>query len=91
MAYRAMLTTSANESGIINQLDPQDQNISDMDMMGQEEESVIEHEGKKYTRIQITGLGDDEVYLMDEVGGIYSLDFKFITNMEDNKIEIDDD
>lgn len=62
-----------------------------MDMMGQEEESVIEHEGKKYTRIQITGLGDDEVYLMDEVGGIYSLDFKFITNMEDNKIEIDDD
>ena len=48
-----------------------------MDMMGQEEESVIEHEGKKYTRIQITGLGDDEVYLMDEVGGIYSLDFKY--------------
>jgi hypothetical protein len=47
----ALLTTSANESGIINQLDPQDQNISDMDMMGQEEESVIEHEGKKYTRI----------------------------------------
>ncbi len=90
-AVLALLTTSANESGIINQLDPQDQNISDMDMMGQEEESVIEHEGKKYTRIQITGLGDDEVYLMDEVGGIYSLDFKFITNMEDNKIEIDDD
>lgn len=28
---------------------------------------------------------------MDEKGGIYSLDFKFITNMEDNKIEIDDD
>ena len=90
-AVLALLTTSANESGIINQLDPQDQNISDMDMMGQEEESVIEHEGKKYTRIQITGLGDDEVYLMDEVGGIYSLDFKFITNMEDNKIEIDND
>lgn len=52
---------------------------------------MIEHEGKKYSRIQITGLGDDEVYLMDEKGGIYSLDFKFITNMEDNKIEIDDD
>ena len=28
---------------------------------------------------------------MDEKGGIYSLDFKFITNMEDNKIEIEDD
>jgi len=28
---------------------------------------------------------------MDEKGGIYSLDFKFITNMEDNKIEIEED
>lgn len=28
---------------------------------------------------------------MDEKGGIYSLDFKFITNMEDNKIEIEDE
>ena len=59
--------------------------------MEQEDESIIEHEGKKYSRIQITGLGDEEVYLMDEKGGIYSLDFKFITNMEDNKIEIEED
>ena len=31
------------------------------------EESVIEHEGKRYTRIQIEGLrDDDDEYLMDE-------------------------
>ncbi len=28
---------------------------------------------------------------MDSNGGIYSLDFQFITNMEDNKIEIEED
>lgn len=33
------------------------------------------HNGKKYSRIAIEGLGEDEEYLMDENGGIYSLDF----------------
>lgn len=41
--------------------------------MGEEgEESVIEHEGKKYNRIQIEGLGEDEEYLMDEKGDVYT-------------------
>ena len=40
------------------------------------DESVIINNGKKYNRIQIEGLGDDEEYLIDENGDIYSLDFK---------------
>ena len=59
--------------------------ISDMDMQGADE-SIIEHNGKKYQKIQIEGLGDDEEYLMDANGDIYSLDFKLITNMGDNVI-----
>jgi hypothetical protein len=47
---------------------------------------MIEHNGKKYSRIAIEGLGDDDEYLMDENGDIYSLDFKFITNMGDNVV-----
>jgi hypothetical protein len=50
------------------------------------DESVIINNGKKYNRIQIEGLGDDEEYLIDENGDIYSLDFKYITNMGDNEI-----
>ena len=50
------------------------------------EESMIEHNGKKYSRIAIEGLGDDDEYLMDENGDIFSLDFKFITNMGDNVV-----
>jgi len=54
-----------------------------------EEASIIEHNGKKYNKVQISGLGSEELYLMDDEGNIYSLDFKFITNMGQN-IEIDD-
>lgn len=54
------------------------------------DESVIINNGKKYNRIQIEGLGDDEEYLIDENGDIYSLDFKYITNMGDNEIAEDD-
>jgi hypothetical protein len=35
-------------------------------------------------------LGDDEEYLIDENGDIYTLDFKYITNMGDNEIAEDD-
>ena len=57
-----------------------------------DDDSVIQHEGKRYTRIQIEGLReDDDEYLMDEQQNIYSLDFKFITNMGDHQIEADDD
>jgi len=55
------------------------------------DESVIINNGKKYNRIQIEGLGDDEEYLIDENGDIYSLDFKYITNMGDNEIAEDDE
>ncbi len=36
------------------------------------DESLIINNGKKYNRIQIEGLGDDEEYLIDENGDIYS-------------------
>ena len=36
------------------------------------DESVIINNGKKYNRIQIEGQGDDEEYLIDENGDIYS-------------------
>ena len=67
--------------------------MQQLDMQGHMEadESVIEHEGKRYTRIQIEGLReDDDEYLMDEEQNIYSLDFKFITNMGEHQIENDD-
>ena len=58
---------------LLNQSADQSQNASAMmqqlDMQGHMEadESVIEHEGKRYTRIQIEGLReDDDEYLMDE-------------------------
>ena len=54
------------------------------------DESVIINNGKKYNRIQIEGLGDDEEYLIDENGDIYTLDFKYITNIGDNEIAEDD-
>jgi hypothetical protein len=54
------------------------------------DESVIINNGKKYNRIQIEGLEDDEEYLIDENGDIYTLDFKYITNMGDNEIAEDD-
>tara|TARA_B110000503_G_C7136049_1_gene408830 strand:- start:324 stop:473 length:150 start_codon:yes stop_codon:yes gene_type:complete len=49
-------------------------------MMGMDnagEESVIEHGGKKFQRVQIEGVGDgDDEYLMEiDTGDIYSLDF----------------
>lgn len=61
-AVLALLAASADESGILQQMDAN--GLSDMEMQG-EGESIIEHEGKKYQKIQIEGLGDDEEYLMD--------------------------
>ena len=61
-----------------------------MDLGTGGEESVIVHQGKKYNRIQIDGLGeeggDDDEFLMDENGDIYTLDFKFLTNMGENVV-----
>ena len=47
-AVLELLTTSADQSAIMQQMDGQ--NHSGMDME-QEDESIIEHEGKKYSRI----------------------------------------
>jgi cytoplasmic iron level regulating protein YaaA (DUF328/UPF0246 family) len=49
-----------------------------------EDDAVVIHNGKKYTKIEIEDLGDDDQYLLDEEGNIYSMDFKFITNMGDD-------
>jgi hypothetical protein len=71
-----------DENGML----PQDM----MDLGNGGDESIIINNGKKYNRIQIEGLGDDEEYLIDENGDIYTLDFKYITNMGDNEIAEDD-
>ncbi len=42
----------------------------------EDEESVIEHEGKKFKRVQIEGENQD--FLMDEEGNIYDVEFNFI-------------
>ncbi len=86
-AVMALLNNSVDQSQNASAM------MQQMDMQGLDaEESVIEHEGKRYTRIQIEGLReDDDEYLMDEQQNIYSLDFKFITNMGEHQIEADDD
>ena len=49
------------------------------------------HNGKKYSRVQIEGLGEETEYYMDEESGnIYDLNFNFVTNMNDNLV-IDDE
>jgi hypothetical protein len=40
------------------------------------DESVLEHDGKKFRRVQIEGENQD--FLMDEEGNIYDTGFNFI-------------
>jgi len=47
-AVLALLTTSADQSGIMQQMD---NNGQSEEMGAQGEESMIEHNGKKYSRI----------------------------------------
>ena len=42
----------------------------------EEEESIIEHEGQKFKKVQIEG--EAQEYLMDEAGNIYDNNFNFI-------------
>ena len=49
----------------------------------EEEESVIEHEGKKFKRVQIEDENQD--YLMDEEGNIYDTEFNFIGQANDDE------
>lgn len=48
-----------------------------------DEDEVIIHEGVKYTRVVIEGLGEDTDYLMTDEGDIFTLDFRHVTNMND--------
>lgn len=50
--------------------------IEEEEAAGEEETSVIEHEGQKYKRVQIEG--EKEEYLMDEAGNIYNLNFQYV-------------
>ena len=89
-AVLALLSNSIDQSNA-SAFPPSGQ--QQMEMMGEEnenpnEESFIEHEGKRYQRIQIEGLEAEEgEYLMDDQKNIYSLDFNFITNMNNEQIE----
>jgi len=88
-----LLSSSADQSALIEQMEG-NQNLpnnaqNNVDGSGADDDGVVYHEGKKYNRIQVEGLGDDEEYLMDSNGDIYSLDFKFILNMGDN-VEIEE-
>ena len=74
-----LLSSSADQSAIMHQME----NQANPDMDEGIDDSCIIHNGKKYSRIQIEDLGEDE-YLMDENGDIFTLDFKFIINMGDN-------
>ena len=57
---------------------------------GEDEDDVVYRNGKKYNRVQIEGTADEE-YLMDEqTGDIFTMDFKYFTNMKDNIIVEDD-
>uniref|UniRef100_A0A7S3MYC2 Uncharacterized protein n=1 Tax=Strombidium inclinatum TaxID=197538 RepID=A0A7S3MYC2_9SPIT len=77
-----LLSSSADPSGIISQHEDPD--------MPEEDLSKVYHNGKVYNRIQIEDLGEDDEYLMDENGDIYTQDFKFIINMGEN-VEIEAD
>ena len=48
--------------------------LEDNDVEG--ENSVIEHKGIKYKRVQIEG--ENQEYLMDEEGNIYDLEFNYV-------------
>lgn len=92
-----LLSSSADQSALVEQMDgnqnfpnnAQTAVVGNDVSNGGEDDGVVFHEGKKYNRIQVEGLGDDEEYLMDSNGDIYSLDFKFILNMGDN-VEIEE-
>lgn len=49
---------------------------------GDEMTEIIEHEGKKYRRVQIEGQDGD--HLMDEEANIYTLDFEKIGKAGDS-------
>ena len=89
-AVLTLLANSADQSQIMAQMEGDGQ-ASGIAGSGEEEDDVVWHKGKKYTRVQIEGLGKDQEYLMnEETGDIYTLDFQFYTNMNDNLVIEDD-
>lgn len=55
------------------------------DGLGEDDEEII-HNGKKYQRVNIEGLGEQCEYLIDEQGDIFTLDFQYVTNMGAHEI-----
>ena len=91
-AVLALLSSSADQSALLENLPEGEQRAAPTDTNNAstgEDDSVVIHEGKRYNRIQIEGLGDDDEYLMDSKGDIYTLDFRFIINMGPN-VEIEE-
>lgn len=58
-------------------------------MSGDEMDGIIEHEGKRYRRVQIEGQDGD--HLMDEEANIYTLDFEKIGKAGDSDDDDDGD
>lgn len=90
-AVLALLANSADQSAILAQIGDgglDGEGMVDGDDMS---EAIVMHNGKKYNRVQIEGLGEETDYLMDEdTGNIYDLNFQLVTNMNDNLV-IDDE
>ena len=42
------------------------------------DETVIQHEGKNYKKVQIEGPEGETEYLMDESNNLYNLNFEFV-------------
>ena len=82
-AVLTLLSTSADQSAFIAQMGQQDN--KEAEAIGEEDEE-IEHNGKKYQRVVIEGLGDQSEYLIDEQGDIFTLNFQFVTNMSAHEI-----
>lgn len=61
-----LLSQSADQSGIMDQMHDGQGHHAD-------EDSVVMHEGKVYQKVQIEGLGDEDIYLMDDDGNIFNL------------------
>ena len=83
-AVLTLLANSADQSGIMAQMEEGEGAEGDPD--------IVWHQGKKYNRVQIEGIGDEQDYLMDEeTCDIYTLDFKFVANLNDNLVIQDED
>lgn len=85
-AVLALLANSADQSAIIAQIGQEGLDDAGLPIDGEDDQEVM-HNGKKYSKVQIQGLGEEEEYYMDEeTGDIYNLKFEYVTNMNDNLV-----